>query len=222
MAALRLFREPSFAVLLLVSILVTTELQFYFIFAAKFFTTIGLASGTAAQLMTIGQVVEVVTLLALPRMVARWGIKPTITFGILAWTVRYGIFAWGQPWWLVVASQGLHGLAYACFFVGGQIYTDRVAGKDIKGTAQGVILLATLGVGKLISSLVAGPVVDAFTDIVNGQAVTSWTGVFLVPTVVTLVGAVAFLWAFREAGNSTPVPPAPPVTDRFAEPALTR
>ncbi|MFN4261159.1 MAG: MFS transporter [Gemmataceae bacterium] len=198
LAALELLREKSFAVLLIVSVIVATELQFYFIFASKFFASLGFAEGTAAQLMTIGQIVEVFTLLALPWFVARYGIKTTIAVGILAWTIRYGIFAWGEPRWLVVASQGLHGLAYGFFMVGGMMYTDRVASKDIRASAQGLLLLATLGVGKLISSQIAGPVKDYFTIETSTTAVTNWHMVFLVPVMVTLVGAVGFLLFFHE------------------------
>lgn len=211
LSALELFRERSFAVLVGVSVVVATELQFYFIFGSKFFTALGFDSGTATQLMTIGQVVEVLTLLALPWFVRRFGIKTTIAVGILAWTVRYGIFALGQPWWLVVASQGLHGLAYGFFFVGGQLYTDRVAPRDIKASAQGLILLATLGVGKFISSQIAGPVQDYFTIASDGQTLTNWTGVFLVPVGVTLVGAAAFLLLFTERQKEQPA-------ERLAEP----
>jgi len=73
-----------------------------------------------------------------------------------------------------------------------------VATKDIKASAQGLILLATLGVGKFISSQLAGPVQDFFTITSDGQALTNWTGVFLVPVGVTLVGAAAFLLLFSE------------------------
>jgi MFS family permease len=90
----------------------------------------------------------------------------------------------------------LHGLAYGFFFVGGQIYTDRVASKDIRASAQSLMLLATLGVGKLISSLIAGPIKDHFTTSVDGQLVTDWTYVFMVPALVTLAGAAALILLF--------------------------
>jgi nucleoside transporter len=222
LAALRLLGERSFAVLFFVSIIVATELQFYFVFGANFFReALGFDQGTAGQLLTIGQIVEVATLAALPWFVGRFGIKWTILLGILAWTARYGIFALGQPWWLVVASQGLHGLAYGFFFVGGQIYTDRVAGKDIKASAQSLMLLATLGVGKLISSLVAGPVVDAFSELVGGQTVTNWHYVFLVPAAVTLAGAFLFSLTFREKRREEVAPTAVAARPQ-AEPELVR
>jgi len=98
----------------------------------------------------------------------------------------------------VVLSQGLHGLAYGFFFVGGQMYTDRVAGRDIRASAQSFTVLATAGVGMLLSSLIAGPVVDAFSTGQGVNRVTDWSAVFLVPVSITLVGAIVFMLAFRE------------------------
>ena len=161
-------------------------------------------------------------MVALPWFVNRFGIKATIAIGILAWTVRYSIFALGQPWWLVVASQGLHGLAYGFFFVGGQIYTDRVASKDIRASAQSLMLLATLGVGKLISSLIAGPIKDHFTTSVDGQILTDWPYVFLVPAMVTMVGALLFVFFFVEKSKEqlSALGNALPADDPQALPAL--
>jgi nucleoside transporter len=198
LSALRLLHDRSFAFFFLVAVLVATEMQFYFVFGANFFVSLGIDKGTAAQLLTLGQIVEVVTLLALPVFVTRFGFKTTLLLGILAWSVRYGIFALGAPLWLVVASQGLHGLAYGFFFVGGQLYIDRQASKDIRASAQSLMVLAVLGVGKLISSLIAGPVVDHFTTFADGTRETQWGLVFLVPTMVTLLGALVFLYGFRE------------------------
>src|SRR5439155_17483423 len=143
--------------------------------------SLGVEEGLIPVVLTIGQVVEIFVLLGLPLFVARFGIRATIVIGILAWPIRYGIFALGEPMWLVVASQGLHGLAYGFFFVGGQIYTDRVAGKDIRGSAQSFMVLATAGIGMLLSSLIAGPVVGAFStpSPVPGQTpVVNWHYVF--------------------------------------------
>jgi nucleoside transporter len=199
--ALQLLREKSFLVLVLISFLVATELQFYYVFGGPFFGSLGFEEGTIPQILTLGQIVEVFVLAALPWFVAKYGIKTTIVIGILAWPIRYGIFSIGQPWWLIVASQGLHGLAYGFFFVGGQIYTDRVAGKDIRASAQSLMVLATAGVGMLLSSLIAGPVVDAFStpSPTPGQPpIVNWHSVFLVPVAITVIGALVFLFGYRE------------------------
>jgi nucleoside transporter len=202
MEALKLLKEPSFAVLCGVSFLVATELQFYYVFGGPFFGSLpGVEEGDIPQILTIGQIVEVFVLLGLPWFVARFGIRTTIVVGILAWPIRYGIFALGEPVWLVIASQGLHGLAYGFFFVGGQIYADRVAGKDIRASAQSFMVLVTAGIGMLLSSLIAGPVVDAFTltAAAGGRpAEIDWRGVFLVPVAITVVGAGLFVLGFRE------------------------
>lgn len=196
--ALKLLKEPSFAVLLGISLLVSTEMQFYYIFGAPFLHSLGYEEGTVPQIMTIGQMMEVIVLAGLPWFVTRFGLRVTISIGILAWPIRYGIFAWGEPAELVVASQALHGLAFGFFFVGGQIYTDRVAGPHVRASAQSLMVLATFGLGMLLSSLVAGPVVDYFTTGDEKQKVVNWHMVFLVPVAITLIAALIFVVFFRE------------------------
>ena len=85
--------------------------------------------------------------------------------GMLAWALRYALFAFGDAGsllWLVIIGLVLHGVCYDFFFVAGQIYTDRFAPKHVRSAAQGLISLATYGVGLLIGSLISGPIVDAF------------------------------------------------------------
>jgi nucleoside transporter len=223
--AIGLLKERSFLILTLISFLVSTELQFYYVFGSDFFGSLRMSEesvpaflrdegglfqqlpsglwrikeGSIPQILTLGQIVEVFVLLSIPWFVRKFGIRTTIVIGIMAWPIRYGIFAMGEPWWLVVLSQGLHGLAYGFFFVGGAMYTDRVAGKDIRASAQSFMVLATAGIGMLLSSLIAGPVVDAFSEFDGVKRVsTDWTAVFLVPVAITLVGAAVFLLFFQE------------------------
>jgi MFS family permease len=109
--------------------------------------------------MTIGQISEVFFMLLLPYFFKKFGFKKTILVGMLAWTVRYLLFAYGNAGELVFMlfiGIGLHGICYDFFFVSGQIYTDSKAGKKYKSAAQGLITLATYGVGMLIGFWIAG------------------------------------------------------------------
>lgn len=140
--------------------------------------------------MSLGQVAEIVVLALLPLALARLGFGVTIAIGIAAWSIRYAIFALGQPVWLVVASQTLHGFGFGFFFVGCMIYSDRIAPKDVRASAQSLLIFVTFGAGMLISSLIAGPVADYFEF--------DWHKVFLVPVAITALCTVAFLIGFRE------------------------
>ncbi|MFN4147272.1 MAG: MFS transporter, partial [Runella sp.] len=102
-----------------------------------------------------------------------------------------------QEWMLYLAIL-LHGVCFDFFFVTGQIYTDTKAGEKIKSQAQGLITLATYGIGMGIGSWLGGQVVKSYTDTNN---VTDWLGVWMVPAAIAAVVLVLFLLFFNERKN---------------------
>ena len=104
---------------------------------------------------------EVVFMLLIPLFLRRFGMKTTLLVGMLAWAVRYTLFAFGNAGELVsllLIGIALHGVCYDFFFVSGQIYIDSKAGPQIKSAAQGLITLATYGAGMLIGFWAAGKI----------------------------------------------------------------
>jgi MFS family permease len=90
----------------------------------------------------------------------------------------------------------LHGVCYDFFFVTGQIYTDIKAGDKIKSQAQGLISLATYGVGMFIGSIISGKVKDMYS---TGQpVVTNWTNVWLVPAGIAIIVLLLFVLFFKD------------------------
>ncbi len=148
-----------------------------------------LSEGYVGPVMTIGQFFEILMLMILPWALARLGFTWTIAIGIGAWALRYAVFSLGQPVWLVLASQGLHGFGFGFFFVGCMIYSDRIAPKDIRASAQGIIILVSFGFGMLVSSLAAGPIADYFEY--------NWHYIFLAPVAVLVLCTIVFLVGFR-------------------------
>jgi MFS family permease len=145
--------------------------------------------------MTIAQWAEIITMAgilfwALPRIGIRWA----LAIGVIAWPLRYIIFAIGEPTSLVVASLALHGVGYTFFFVVSQIYVDKVAPVDIRASAQALLTLVTLGVGNFLGTLFTGYVMHVFETPTGHQ----WTPIFLVPCVLTIACAIAFLLFFKE------------------------
>ncbi len=117
--------------------------------------------------MAIGQASEVLFLLALPLFFKKFGFKNTILIGMLAWAVRYALFAYGNAGdlsFMLIIGIALHGVCYDFFFVSGQIYTNAKAGIKYKSAAQGLITLATYGIGMLIGFEIAGLITDAYTS----------------------------------------------------------
>jgi MFS family permease len=153
--------------------------------------------------MTIAQIAEIfVMALMLPYGLPRWGVRNSFLIGLTAWPIRYFIFsiAWAfyetmpQLVWLAIAALALHGFCYVFFFVVAFIYTDMVAPSDIRASAQSLINTAVLGIGLLIGSWFAG----WLKDICTFDNVTNYTIVFLVPGIITVFCAIAFIFLFRE------------------------
>jgi MFS family permease len=142
--------------------------------------------------MTLGQVSEVLFMLLLPFFFKKYGFKNTILFGMGAWAVRYFLFALGDGGsmaFMVITGIALHGICYDFFFVSGQIYTNAKAGAEIKSSAQGLITLATYGIGMLVGFWAAGRITDAY----KGQ----WDVIWTFPAVFAIVVLVIFLISFK-------------------------
>ena len=195
--ALRMLKDRNFLIFIIIAFVVATELMFYYILTAPFLTSenIGVSSTILPWVMTIAQVAEIFVLaFMLPYLITRIGIRKILFLGILAWPLRYIIFAIGQPTWLVIASLALHGFCFVFFFAAAFIYVDTVAPRDIRHSAQSLITLVTYGVGNYIGSLFAGWIHDLFTR----NEVTNWRSVFLVPCFLTILCAFVFMAFFKE------------------------
>ena len=214
--ALKMFKDRSFAIFAGISFIVATELWFYYILTAPFLVSdrIGISQKHVSAVMTIAQVAEILVMaFLLSWSLRKYGMRRTLTLGILAWPIRYIIFVIGAPGWLVVASLALHGFCYVFFFTAAYIYVDTVAPKDIRHSAQGLIAMIILGVGSYLGSLFVGWVQTLFTSTsVNaaGQVVkmVDWRGTFMVPAVLTFLCLILFLLFFREKRAAEPGPTA--------------
>lgn len=192
--ALRLLKEKNFLVFFLASVSICVPLAFYYQHANQFLTEIHVANPTGKQ--TLGQMSEVLFMLMIPVFLQRFGMKTTLLVGMLSWAVRYVMFALGNAGggaWLLIVGIALHGVCYDFFFVSGQIFIDSKAGKDVKSAAQGLITLATYGVGMLAGFWLAGRV----TDIYSVNDVHDWHSIWLVPAGVAVLVFAVFALTFK-------------------------
>jgi nucleoside transporter len=193
--AVALLKNRSYLVFFLSSIAICIPLAFYYNFTNLFLNEEGVKSAAAVQ--SLGQVSEVLFLLLMPFLLVRLGVKITLAVGMAAWALRYVFFAYGDAgslYWMLLLGIVLHGICYDFFFVAGQIYTDKFAGVRFRSAAQGLITLATYGVGILIGSLAAGPIVDNFKT-ADGH---DWTQIWIIPAVIAAVVMVLFLILFKD------------------------
>ena len=144
----KLLAHFPFLVFIVCSTLICIPLAYYYGITPIYLNDVGFI--VPASSMTIGQMSEIFFMLLIPFFFRRLGVKYMILVGMLAWVARYALFAVGadnQVVWMMFAAIALHGICYDFFFVTGFMYTDKVAGKDVRGQAQGMLVFFTQGVG---------------------------------------------------------------------------
>ncbi len=196
-----LFKNRSFIVFFISSILICIPLSFYYAMANPSLTDAGMTN--VENKMSLGQASEVIFMLLIPLAFRRLGVKWMLATGLIAWIVRFALFGYGDAGsgeWMFYIAILLHGVCFDFFFVTGQIYTDMKAGDKIKSQAQGLITLATYGIGMFIGSKLAGRVTAVYT--VN--EIKDWTQIWMVPAYIAAGVLIIFLIAFRENKISVP------------------
>jgi nucleoside transporter len=189
--ALKLLKDRNFLVFFISSILICIPLAFYYQNLSPYLVESGIENSTLKA--SFGQISEVAFMLLLPFFFKRFGFKMTILVGMLAWAVRYLLFAYGDAGelaFMIIIGILLHGICYDFFFVSGQIYTDSKAGEKVKSAAQGLITLATYGLGMLVGFYVAGKITDANLLTDGGHI---WKSIWTFPAI--FAGAVFLLFA---------------------------
>ena len=212
--AMSLLKDRSFFVFMIGSFLICIPLAFYYQMAARFITDAGMENPAAN--MTLGQMSEVLFMLALPIFLKLYGIKTTLLVGMIAWVARYAMFSFGADdgvVWMMIGGILLHGICYDFFFVTGQIYTDKIAPPEIRSQAQGMLVFFTLGLGMFIGALVAGKIEAAHTVMVEATEpgadpgkMVEWASLWLKPAGMAAIVMLLFAFAFsgKKADESTP------------------
>lgn len=193
--ALDLLKDRNFIIFFLSSILICIPLAFYYQNLSPFLAELQVEKSTAWA--SAGQISEVIFMLLLPFFFKKFGFKKTILVGMLAWVIRYVLFAYGDSdglFVMLISGILLHGICYDFFFVSGQIYTDNKAGEKYKSSAQGLITLATYGVGMLVGFKVAGMITDKFLIEGGGH---NWESIWIYPAGFAIVVLIIFALLFK-------------------------
>lgn len=193
--ALKILNNKNYLIFFVASILICIPLAFYYGQANQFLNEAGMKS--AAAKMTFGQMSETLFLFLMPLFFVRFGTKQMLLFGMLAWIARYALFAYGDVGsniWMLYAGIILHGICYDFFFVTGQIYTDNIAGPRVRSSAQGLITLATYGLGMYIGFYLAGLYVDKNALEAGGH---NWRAIWIFPCLFAAGVALMFFVFFK-------------------------
>jgi len=191
-----LFKDRSFFIFFIASILICIPLSFYYSFTNLYLIDSGMKNVTSN--MTFGQISEAFFILLIPFFFRRLGVKWMIALGMIAWSVRFLFFGFGDAGpneWMLFAGIILHGVCFDFFFVTGQIYTDSKAGIQIQSSAQGMITMATYGIGMWIGALLSGYVKDYYT---TPDHVVLWRSIWMVPAGIAAGVLILFILFFKD------------------------
>jgi len=195
--AVTLLRSPRFAAALLVALIFGTLIQSNLILQGLFFADphgLGLSPAAAGRATTVSQMLELCLFPFLGGMLSRLGLKRVVLLGVIAWPLRYLSYFVGEPAWLVVSAQLLHGVNYVLGFSGLQIAVELMAPAGLRASAQAAFITASSGVGNLIGQLGCGLLLK-LTATPSGH---DWPLTFLAPVVVSLLAVAITAFGVRE------------------------
>jgi len=194
--SLALMKSAPYAVFIVCSFLICIPLAGYYNQARGFVEAIGDTNSTFT--MTYGQMSEIAFMVAMPWFFRALGVKWMLAVGMFAWVLRYGLFSFaadGNVMWMALVAILLHGICYDFFFVTGFLYVDRVAPRELRGQAQGFLVLVTQGLGLGAGAQVVDALVAQNTD---AAKVMNWQSFWSTLAIAALIVLVAFVVLFRE------------------------
>jgi nucleoside transporter len=199
-AAIKLLAVPAFLVLFVVTFMDALVHQAYFQWTSPFLERAGLAANWIMPAMSIGQIAEIATMAMLGTVLQRLGWRTTMAIGIAAHAARFFIFAIGDPLWLMVAVNVVHGMCYAFFFAAVYIFVDEYFPRDSRASAQGLFNLLILGLGPFVGSLLWGALGDRLRT-ADGHV--DFGRLFMAPAWLAVAALVLLVVAFRPARPAT-------------------
>lgn len=149
-------------------------------------------------IMSISQISETVFILTIPFFLRRFGIKKVMLFSMLAWVLRFGLFAYGNPadgLWMIILSCIVYGMAFDFFNISGSLFVETTTDSAIRSSAQGLFMMMTNGVGAYLGSKISGYAIDALFTTADGRK--DWHHIWLSFAGYALVISVLFMFMFK-------------------------
>ena len=152
----RLLCNPSYVTALVVYFLVASSFGLQGIYAAPLLEDAGLPRRWIGPSQCLGVVVEIVLFRWQSRWLGRLSIAGTILVGIGALVVRHVIFWQSDNRWLLVASHLLTGIVIVYHHIGVSVLINTIAPREVRSTAQTLLLLFGSGVGPMFANGAVG------------------------------------------------------------------
>lgn len=116
-------------------------------------------------IMSISQISETLFILAIPFFLKRFGIKQVMLISMLAWVLRFGLFAYGDPTdglWMIVMSCIVYGMAFDFFNISGSLFVETNTDSKIRSSAQGLFMMMTNGFGALLGAKISAIIIAKY------------------------------------------------------------
>lgn len=209
--AFALFKSPRFAIFFAFSLLLGAALQLTNAYGDTYlhdFKNVAAykdlyAVRYPAFIMSISQISETLFILAIPFFLRKFGIKYVMLFSMIAWVLRFGLFAFGDPadgLWMIILSCIVYGMAFDFFNISGSLFVETQAAPEIRGSAQGLFMMMVNGFGAFFGSNISGWLIDKYFILGNGEK--DWHGIWLTFAGYALVIAIIFPFVFRYKHNA--------------------
>ena len=148
-------------------------------------------------IMSISQISETLFILAIPFFLRRFGIKQVMLISMLAWVLRFGLFAYGNPGdglWMIVMSCIVYGMAFDFFNISGSLFVETTTDSKMRSSAQGLFMMMSNGFGAFFGGLLSGIVIDKFFTHDGNR---DWHNIWISFAGYALVIAIAFAVLFK-------------------------
>ncbi|WP_022824404.1 nucleoside permease [Hymenobacter norwichensis] len=178
-------------------------------------TLSGLSAKYPAIIMSISQISETLFILAIPFFLRRFGIKQVMFFSMIAWVLRFGLFAYGNlesNLWMIILSCIVYGMAFDFFNISGSLFVESQTAPSIRASAQGLFMMMTNGFGAVLGSSLSGIIIQEYFT--NADQSKDWHSIWITFALYALVIAVLFVVLFKHEHN----PQA--AQEPYAEPQL--
>jgi len=202
----RLFKNRKMAIFFLFAMLLGAALQLTNAYGDTFlhdFANVKKYQGLIAVkypaiIMSISQISETLFILAIPFFLKKFGIKKVMLISMLAWFVRFGLFAYGNPGdglWMIILSCIVYGMAFDFFNISGSLFVETQSDPAIRASAQGLFMMMTNGVGAVLGSSISGIVIDRFFTYADNSK--DWHGIWISFSLYALIVAILFVILFK-------------------------